>query len=85
MKENCSNNGGKITNYSVNTEFNCYFEFFPTVIIVIGIFWCHGIGREKGELSGKMALCSVNKEKLVGKKGFLGGGGGGKRAFFPFY
>ena len=35
---------GKSTKYSANSEFKCYFEFFPTVLIAIGLFWCRDSG-----------------------------------------
>ena len=37
-------------NYSVYSEFKCYFEFFRIILIVIGIFWC----RDAGIVGGKM-------------------------------
>ena len=48
--------GKNVTHFSVNSESKRYFNFFLTVLIVIGIFWC----RDSGEV-GEKAI-------LVGKK-----------------
>ena len=60
-----------VTNYSENSEFKCYFNFFPTVLIVRGTFWCRDLGKvvEKGNFSGKGAICSVKKETFVERMG----------------
>ena len=45
-----------ITNFSVNSELKCYFEFFPTVLIVIGIGGQKGKGRNQFSLA-KLTQC----------------------------
>ena len=59
-----------LTNYSVNSEFKCCFEFFPPVLVVIGIIWYRdwGIVVEKGNFSEKWAICSVKKINVCRKK-----------------